>query len=64
MKWKVGLWTFVVAFVGYSLGANGAVENISHELIGTAAGGTLGFLIGYGLQRYDERRSKTSKPSR
>lgn len=63
MKLKVWIWTGVLAFLGYSIGAKGAVENIADELIGAIGGGALGFLIGWGLQRYDKRRKRhgTSK---
>jgi len=59
MKPKVWIWTGVLAFLGYSIAAKTAIENISHELMGLFAGGGLGFLIGWGLQRYDERRERT-----
>ena len=58
MRPKVWIWTGVLAFLGYSLGAKGAIEKLTDELIGFVAGGALGFVIGWGLQRYDERRKR------
>jgi membrane protein DedA with SNARE-associated domain len=59
MKPKVWIWTGVLAFLGYSIAAKTAIENTSHEVEGLVVGASLGFLIGWGLQRYDERRERT-----
>ena len=63
MKLKVWIWTGVLAFLGYSVAAKAAIENMPNELIGLVAGGASGFVIGWGLQSYDERRKRrgTSK---
>lgn len=58
MKPKIWIWTVVLAFLGYSLGGKGAIENVTGELIGTFAGAALGLLIGWSLHRYDERRRR------
>lgn len=60
MKPKVWIWTAVLAFLGYSLGGKGAIEHPTKELLGAVAGGALGFSIGWGIQRYDERRKRHS----
>jgi membrane protein DedA with SNARE-associated domain len=58
IKPKVWIWTAVLAFLGYSLGGKGAIEHPTKELLGAVAGGALGFSIGWGIQRYDERRKR------
>jgi hypothetical protein len=59
MKLKVVIWTGVLAFLGYSIGAQGAIENVAGEFIGAISGALVGLLIGWGLQRYEERARKT-----
>ena len=58
MKLKIWIWTGVLAFLGYSIGAKGAIENNADELIGLIGGAALGFVIGWSLQRYDEKRKR------
>ncbi len=67
MKAKVWIWTGVLAFLGYSIGGKSAVEHMSDELVGAASGAALGFVIGWSLQKYDEKRDRhgtsESKPA-
>ena len=58
MKPKVWIWTGVLAFLGYSIGGKSAIANVTNELIGLVAGGALAFVIGWALQRYDDRRKR------
>ena len=60
MKPKVWIWTAVLAFLGYSIASKGAIENARNEPIGLAMGAAPGFVIGWGLQSYDERRQRRS----
>jgi hypothetical protein len=56
MKPKVWIWTAVLAFLGYSIAGKRAIASGRSELIGLLAGAVLGLLIGWALQRYDDRR--------
>ncbi|HEU5399841.1 MAG TPA: hypothetical protein VFU86_00715 [Terriglobales bacterium] len=59
MKPKVWIWTGVLAFLGYAIGGKSAIENITSESFGALIGGAVGFLIGWSLQHYDERRKRS-----
>jgi NhaP-type Na+/H+ or K+/H+ antiporter len=48
----------VLAFLGYSIAGKRAIESGRSELIGLLAGAVLGLLIGWALQRYDDRRKQ------
>ena len=62
MKPKVWIWTGVLAFLGYAIGGKSAIENMKSELFGVLIGAAVGFLVGLGLQYYDERRRQSQKP--
>jgi uncharacterized membrane protein len=60
MKPRILIWTGILAFLGYSIGAEGAIENVVGEFIGAISGAIVGFLIGWSLQRYQNpQKSRT-----
>ena len=51
MKLRVWIWTFGMAFVGYSLGNRGVSPSPARETMGAILGAIVGFCVGWGLQR-------------
>jgi hypothetical protein len=51
MKLRIWIWTFGMAFVGYSLGARGVSASPARETMGAIFGAIVGFCVGWGLQR-------------
>jgi hypothetical protein len=51
MKLRPYIWTLGLAYVGYVLSAKLPMARPTAEIVGTVAGGVVGFGVGWGLQR-------------
>jgi len=60
MTRKVWIWTSVLAFLGYAIAGKGAIESGLRELVGLLAGAVVGLVIGLVIQRYDNRKHRTT----